>query len=52
MQGKRTSPKINSIFWGRVEVEGYGTFKDAKIYPGDAREWDWNKTGTRHSSSI
>lgn len=52
MQGEQTSPKINSISWGRIEVEGHGTFKDARIHPGGAREWDWNETGTRHSPGI
>jgi hypothetical protein len=35
-----------------MEVEGHGTFKDAKIYPGGAREWDWNETGTSHRPGI
>lgn len=52
MQGEQTSPKINSISWGRIEVEGHGTFKDVKVYPGGAREWDWNETGTRHSPGV
>jgi hypothetical protein len=29
-----------------VEVEGHPTFKDVKIFPGGAREWDWCETGT------
>ncbi len=28
------------------------TFKDAKLFPGEAREWDWNETGTGHTSGI
>ncbi len=27
-------------------------FKDAKLFPGGAREWDWNETGTRHVPGI
>ncbi|RMF61536.1 MAG: hypothetical protein D6748_01405 [Calditrichaeota bacterium] len=47
------SPKIKKISWGHIEVEGYpGGFKDAKLFPGGAREWDWNETGTRHSPGI
>ena len=46
------SPPIVSLSWGRIEVEGFGTFKDAKLWPGGARAWDWNETGTRHSPGI
>lgn len=48
----RTTPRIASLSWGRIEVEGHGAFKDARIYPGGAEEWDWNETGTRHSPGI
>ncbi len=48
-----TSPRIVNLTWGRVEVEGHpGAFKDAKLYPGGARAWDWRETGTRHSPGI
>ncbi len=44
---------ITSLEWGRIEVTGgLGPFKDAKLYPGGAREWDWRETGTRHSPGI
>ena len=33
-------------------VEGVGEEKDFKLYPGGAREWDWNETGTRHIPGI
>jgi hypothetical protein len=46
------SPRITAIAWGRIEVEGIGTFRDAKVYPGGAREWDWNETGTAHKPGI
>ena len=47
------SPKINHCSWGILEVEGNITpFKDAKLYPGGSREWDWNETGTRHVPGI
>lgn len=26
--------------------------KDAKLYPGGAREWDWRETGTEHEPGI
>lgn len=46
------SPRIDALRWGSVEVEGGLRFKDAKLFPGGAREWDWNETGTRHSPGI
>lgn len=46
------SPRISSHSWGRVVVDGHGSFKDVKAYPGGAREWDWRETGTRHSPGI
>ena len=26
--------------------------KDAKLYPGGARAWDWGETGTRHNPGV
>lgn len=46
------SPRIAHLSWGRLEVEGFPPFKDAKVYPGGARAWDWAETGTRHSPGI
>ena len=46
------SPQITHLSWARLEVEGYPTFKDAKIFPGGAREWDWRETGTHHVPGI
>jgi hypothetical protein len=51
-QAKPDSPRISLLSWGRIEVEGHPTFKDAKIFPGGAREWDWRETGTRHVPGI
>ncbi len=48
----RPSPRVSGFSWGRVEVEGEGVFKDAKLYPGGAREWDWRETGTRHAPGV
>ena len=47
-----TSPKVTHFQWGEVQVEGEGTFKDVKLWPGGARAWDWNETGTRHIPGI
>ena len=52
MADQPRSPRISHLSWGRLEVEGHGSFKDAKLYPGGAREWDWRETGTRHSPGI
>ena len=47
------SPKIDDISWGTTKVEGAsGPYKDAKLYPGGSRSWDWNETGTDHSSGV
>ena len=46
------SPRITHISWGRMDVEGFGSGKDFKLYPGGAREWDWNETNTRHVPGI
>ncbi len=35
-----------------MEVEGVGTGKDFKLYPGGGREWDWRETGTQHVPGI
>jgi hypothetical protein len=40
------------LSWGHVEVEGHPPFKDTKVFPGGAREWDWRETGTRHVPGI
>jgi hypothetical protein len=47
-----SSPLITHFSWGRLEVEGGSRFKDAKLFPGGAREWDWSETGTDHVPGI
>ena len=46
------SPRISRLSWGHIEIDGHPPFKDAKIFPGGAREWDWRETGTRHVPGI
>jgi hypothetical protein len=46
------SPVIEKFSWGSVQVNDYSPFKDAKLYPGGAREWDWKETGTSHDPGI
>ena len=35
-----------------MDVEGLGTGRDFKLYPGGGRPWDWNETGTHHVPGI
>ena len=51
-QTEPISPRISHLSWGHIEVEGHPPFKDAKIFPGGAREWDWRETGTRHVPGV
>lgn len=46
------SPRITHIAWGRIDVEGIGTGRDYKLYPGGGREWDWTETNTHHVPGI
>jgi hypothetical protein len=46
------SPRITHISWGRMDVEGVGSGKDFKLFPGGGRAWDWNETGTQHVPGI
>lgn len=46
------TPKISHVSWGRIEVENGASFKDAKLYPGGARGWDWSETGTSHDPGV
>lgn len=46
------SPKIVSINWGVMEVEGLGEGRDFKLYPGGGRRWDWKETNTHHAPGI
>jgi len=49
---KRRSPRIISISWGHMEVEGVRCGKDFKLYPGGGRAWDWRETKTEHVPGI
>ena len=46
------SPRITQLSWGRIEIDDGRCFKDAKLFPGGAREWDWAETGTHHVPGI
>ncbi len=51
MSPQTRSPRITYLSWGRLETDG-SVFKDARLYPGGAEEWDWNETGTSHDAGI
>lgn len=47
------SPKIASLSWGQMKVQGSTlTYKDCKVWPGGSRAWDWRETGTEHSPGV
>jgi hypothetical protein len=47
------SPRIKHVSWGRLEVEEKAEpYKDAKLFPGGSREWNWRETGTGHVPGI
>ena len=45
------SPRIVEDAWARIVVED-ATYKDAKLFPGGSRAWDWNETGTGHRTGV
>ena len=52
MDDNPPSPRIQRLSWGQIEVEGGVRFRDAKLYPGGSREWDWRETGTHHRPGV
>ena len=53
MKDENRSPRIKQVSWGRLEVEGRAEpYKDAKLFPGGSREWNWRETGTNHVPGI
>jgi hypothetical protein len=50
---RNRSPRIKHVSWGQLEVEGRAEpYKDAKLFPGGSREWNWRETGTTHKPGI
>jgi len=51
-----SSPRILEHTWGKLIVDdlsgGEISYKDAKLYPGGSRKWDWQETGTEHSPGV
>lgn len=52
MVQQNISPEISNFGWGVIEIDKKRTYKDAKLFPGGAREWDWTETGTTHTPGI
>lgn len=55
MDNIKNTTEITHITWGQIEVTVNGKsrkFKDCKVWPGGATDWDWNETGTRHQPGI
>ena len=53
MEDQNRSPQITHVSWGRLEVEGRTErYKDAKLFPGGSREWNWRESGTEHVPGI
>ena len=51
MSTDKISPKIESLKWGSLKTANH-TYKDAKLFPGGSRAWDWSETGTHHAPGI
>ncbi len=48
-------PLITSIEWGKSTIQFNGknvTFKDMKLWPNNAKTWNWQETGTQHVPGI
>lgn len=53
MDQRRSSPRILEISWGKLYVGGINhPYRDAKLYPGGSREWNWRETGTEHNPGV
>lgn len=57
------SPLITKLSWGSITVQQFDkdghihpsqttTYRDAKLWPGGSRAWDWRETGTGHVRGI
>lgn len=45
------SPLVTHCSWGKIEVDGFGQFKDVVLVPGEAREWIWEEPNRSHKSA-
>jgi hypothetical protein len=46
------SPRVTRVSWGEMEIEGVGSGRDFKLWPGGGRDSDWSETGTHHVPGI
>jgi hypothetical protein len=46
-----TSPRIDRVEWGKLVIADH-TFRDAKLFPGGTREWNWRETNTHHVPGV
>jgi len=51
-ENKSKSPRITDFSWGHLVVDNRNSYRDAKLFPGGSREWNWRETGTGHSPGI
>ena len=52
---KEHNKPITHLSWGKMRINLQGkeyNFKDCKIWPEGASNWDWNLTGTSHETGI
>src|SRR3970040_3049524 len=53
MEEKTRPPRITHLSWGSIKGEDQKKpFKDATLFPGGSKEWDWRETGTQHVPGI
>ena len=53
--GDTEPTRVKCISWGKMEVDlGSETsgFRDCKVWPGGATQWDWRLTDTHHQPGI
>lgn len=50
-----TKTQITHLSWGKIEIvtpQKTLVFRDCKVWPEGAKEWDWRLTGTHHQPGI
>jgi hypothetical protein len=52
MPGSNRQPTIAGLSWGRIELGDGRVFRDVKLSPAGACEWDWTESGTRHVPGV
>jgi hypothetical protein len=53
IENTNRSPRIDDLSWGCLQVEGNAEpYKDAKLFPGGSRPWNWRETNTSHRPGI